>query len=183
MQARLSPSASFRRARYERRLQLLYLLACLRYIELNPVWAGTVASVRIPWSSYRAHSQGEANAGGHPHPLDLALGTDDNAGRQADYRTLFHDEPGLVDEIGRATNGNLARGNGSFAAQVSAALGRRAAPGKPGRPRKRVETIAQNRDLSDFPPIRLMPVPTRNFGAASSAEIVAVESIVMFRYA
>ncbi len=37
-----------------------------------------------------------------------------------------------------------ARGNESFAAQVSAALGRRAAPGQPGRPRKRVETEVQN---------------------------------------
>ncbi|MGB5234620.1 MAG: transposase, partial [Candidatus Macondimonas sp.] len=67
-------------------------------------------------------------------------------GRQAAYRELFRDalEPGLVDEIRRATNGNFALGNESFATQVSVALGRRAAPGKPGRPRKPVEPESSN---------------------------------------
>jgi len=41
-------------------------------------------------------------------------------------------EPGPVDEIRRATNGNYALGNAAFAAQVSTALGRRAVPGKTG---------------------------------------------------
>jgi putative transposase len=63
-----------------------------------------------------------------PRRARLALGTDD-AGRQAAYREWFRDalEPGLVDEIRRATNGNFALGNESFATQVSAALERRAA--------------------------------------------------------
>jgi putative transposase len=39
----------------------------------------------------------------------------------------------------RATNGNFALGSKRFAAQVPAALGRRAAPSKPARPRKIVE--------------------------------------------
>jgi putative transposase len=66
-----------------------------------------------------------------------ALGTD-AADRQAAYRELFRYElePGLVDEIRRATNGNYALGNERFAAQVTAALGRRAVPGKSGRPRR-----------------------------------------------
>jgi len=42
----------------------------------------------------------------------------------------------MVDEIRLATNGNYALGNEGFAAQVTAALGRRAAPGKSGRPRR-----------------------------------------------
>ena len=123
-----------------------YLLACQRYIELNPVRAGMVAHpAEYPWSSYRANGQGETNARVHPHPLYLALGVND-AGRQAAYRELFRDElePGLMDEIRRATNGNFALGNESFAAQVSAALGRRAAPGRPGRPRKPVEPKPKN---------------------------------------
>lgn len=126
--------------------QEAYLLACQRYIELNPVRAGMVAHpAEYPWSSYRANGQGETNARVHPHPLYLALGVNDG-GRQAAYRELFRDElePGLVDEIRRATNGNFALGNESFAAQVSAALGRRAAPGKPGRPRKPVEPKPKN---------------------------------------
>ena len=58
------------------------------------------------------------------------------ASRQAAYRELFRYElePGLVDEIRRATNGNYALGNEGFATQVTAALGRRAVPGKSGRP-------------------------------------------------
>jgi putative transposase len=115
-----------------------YLLACQRYIELNPVRANMVAHpAEYRWSSYRANAQGATDALVNPHPLYTALGLD-AAGRQAAYRDFFRYElePGLVDEIRQATNGNFALGNELFAAQVSAALGRRAAPGKPGRPRK-----------------------------------------------
>ena len=123
-----------------------YLLACQRYIELNPVRAGMVAHpAKYRWSSYRANAQGETDALLKPHPLYGALGLDD-AGWQAAYRELFRYElePGLVDEIRRATNGNFALGNESFAVQVSMALGRRAAPGKSGRPRKVVEPESNN---------------------------------------
>ena len=115
-----------------------YLLACQRYIELNPVRAAMVAHpAEYRWSSYRANAQGEADALVKPHSLYEALGLD-AASRQAAYRELFrHDlEPGLVDEIRRATNGNFALGNERFAAQVSSALGKRVVPGKSGRPRK-----------------------------------------------
>jgi len=115
-----------------------YLLACQRYIELNPVRAKIVAHpAEYTWSSYRANAQGQVDTLLKPHPLFEALGSD-SGDRQAAYRELFRDElePGLVDEIRRATNGNFALGNDRFAAQVSSALGRRAMPGKPGRPRK-----------------------------------------------
>ena len=67
--------------------------------------------------------------------------SEDAASRAAAYRELFRYElePGLVDEIRRATNGNYALGNAAFAAQVSTTLGRRAVPGKSGRPRRAVE--------------------------------------------
>ena len=45
-------------------------------------------------------------------------------------------EPGLVDEIRRATNGNYALGNERFAIEIAAALGRRSVPGQSGRPRR-----------------------------------------------
>ena len=115
-----------------------YLLACQRYIELNPVRAGMVADpAEYRWSSYRANAQGEADTLVKPHPLYEALGPDID-GRQTAYRELFRYElePGLVDEIRRATNGNFALGNERFAAQVSSALGKRAVRGKSGRPRK-----------------------------------------------
>lgn len=115
-----------------------YLLACQRYIELNPVRAGMVPHpAEYRWSSYRANAQGEANALLTPHPLYLALGTDASA-RQLAYRELFRFElePGLVDAIRQATNGNFALGDSRFGEQIAQALGRRVQPGKSGRPRK-----------------------------------------------
>lgn len=113
-----------------------YLLACQRYIELNPVRAGMVEHpADYRWSSYRANAQGETNALIQPHELYLAIGTT-SAARQANYRELFRYEldPGMIDAIRSATNGNFALGDNRFAEQVAAALGRRATPGKAGRP-------------------------------------------------
>lgn len=115
-----------------------YLLQCQRYIELNPVRADMVNHpAEYRWSSYRANAQGEPNALITPHTLYDGLGCD-GLSRQAAYRELFRHEldPGLVDEIRRATNGNFALGSDHFAQQVSAALGRRVAAGRPGRPKK-----------------------------------------------
>jgi len=115
-----------------------YLLACQRYIELNPVRAEMVAHpAEYRWSSYRANAQGEPDALVTPHTLFEALGSNAEL-RQAAYRELFRYalEPGLVDEIRRATNGNFALGNERFTAEVASVLGRRAIPGKGGRPRK-----------------------------------------------
>ncbi|SCY32454.1 putative transposase [Nitrosospira sp. Nl5] len=119
----------------------IYLLACQRYIELNPVRAGMVAHpAGYRWSSYWVNAQGEADALVQPHPLYEALGLDATA-RQAAYRELFRDEleAGLLDEIRRATNGNFALGNEGFSIQVSSAIGKRVVPGQSGRPRKMLE--------------------------------------------
>ena len=115
-----------------------YLLACQRYIELNPVRAVMVAHPgEYRWSSYRANGQGEADRLITPHALYEALGSDPLA-RQQSYRELFRYElePGMVDSIRQASNGNFALGNERFAAEVAANLGRRVTPGKPGRPCK-----------------------------------------------
>lgn len=121
-----------------------YLLACQRYIELNPVRAGMVAHpAEYRWSSYRSNAQGEVDPLIQPHEIYAALGLD-AASRQAAYRELFRHElePELVDEIRRATNGNFALGSTMFAEQIGAALGRRVTPGKSGRPRKVVEPVS-----------------------------------------
>ena len=61
------------------------------------------------------------------------------------YRELFRYQVdrGMVDQIRAATNGNYALGSAQLQAQIGAALGRRAAPGKCGRPRKdmKLETL------------------------------------------
>lgn len=114
-----------------------YLLACYRYIELNPVRANMVEHpADYPWSSYRANAQGEPTTLLMPHPLFTALGKDDT-GRTKAYRELFRSQldPGMADEIRSATNGNYALGSLQFQNQVAAMLHRRVARGKPGRPR------------------------------------------------
>ncbi len=66
-----------------------YLLACMRYIELNPVRAGIVrhpAEYRA--SSYRANALGEPDALVTPHAVYFALGRDAQS-RRAAYRAGF----------------------------------------------------------------------------------------------
>ncbi len=123
-----------------------YLLACQRYIELNPVRAGMVAHpAEYRWSSFGANAQGEADPRVTPHAVYEALGQD-AASRQAAYRELFRYEldPGVIDEIRRASNGNYALGDPRFAEQVTTALGRRAWRGKAGRPRRTPESELAN---------------------------------------
>ncbi len=65
-----------------------YLLACLRYIELNPVRAGMVIDpADYKWSSYYAHAFGRQMRLWTPHPLYLALAEDSDE-RCRIYREL-----------------------------------------------------------------------------------------------
>ena len=82
-----------------------YLLACYRYVEMNPVSAGMVGHARdYRWSSYHANAEGMPNPLVEPHPSYPGL---------AHYRVLFDDEldPILVDDIRKATNGGYAAGS------------------------------------------------------------------------
>jgi putative transposase len=122
-----------------------YLLACYRYIEMNPVRAGLVASARdYLWSSHLANIGEVHEPSVTPHAEYLALGEDDGE-RHAVYQRLFGVELQVarIDEIRVATNGNFALGDAHFRREISAAAGRRAEPGRPGRPVK----DAKNLDL------------------------------------
>lgn len=115
-----------------------YALSCYQYIELNPVRAKMVSHpADYRWSSYRANAQNESNRMLKPHESYLALGIVEQ-NRKASYRELFrsHLEPGLIDEIRSATNGNFVLGNIAFQNQIAAELGRRVTRGKAGRPAK-----------------------------------------------
>lgn len=115
-----------------------YLLTCQRYIELNPVRARMVEHpAEYRWSSYRANAHGEANPLIQHHALYTALGRTSNE-RLSSYRDLFRYkmDPGMVDELREATNGNFCFGTDRFKKEVELMLGRRARPGKSGRPRK-----------------------------------------------
>jgi putative transposase len=69
-----------------------HLLACMRYIEDNPVRAGLAAHPRqYPWSSYRANALGREDALVTPHPHYYSLGRSPGA-RRAAYAALFSAE-------------------------------------------------------------------------------------------
>jgi putative transposase len=82
-----------------------YVLACYRYIELNPVRAGlSDGPAGYPWSSYRSNAQGERDDLLAPHECYLALAESPAARRRA-YVGLFAWELGFadIDEIRRAS--------------------------------------------------------------------------------
>lgn len=113
-----------------------YVLACYRYIELNPVRAGLCLHPRdYPWSSFRANMEGLPDSRVTPHEEYLRLGAS-NAERTRAYLELFRSDIAAerIDEIRQATNGNIALGTELFERQMAAALGRRAARGNAGRP-------------------------------------------------
>ena len=66
-----------------------YLLACMRYIELNPVRAGLVTRPQAyRWSSFRANALGAEDALITPHAHYCTLGRSPEI-RQAAYRAMF----------------------------------------------------------------------------------------------
>lgn len=116
-----------------------YVLACHRYIELNPVRANMVHHPGdYPWSSHRANGDGHPNALLTPHEQYQRLGRTP-AERQSAYRGLFqaHLDPSQIAAIRRATNGNYVLGNVRFQDEIARMLHRRVAPGKRGRPATR----------------------------------------------
>ena len=113
-----------------------YVLACYRYIELNPVRANMVRHPRVyKWSSYRANAEGRDNPLITPHDQYRRRGRT-WATRRESYRALFkgHIDEQELNEIREATNGNYALGNKRFQEQIEAVLGQRAQRGKAGRP-------------------------------------------------
>jgi putative transposase len=84
-----------------------YVLACHRYIELNPVRAGMVdGPSTYPWSSYAGNAVLRKDEVLTAHPEYLALGLDD-ALRQRAYQQLLSqdDNGGFVTCLRAATDG------------------------------------------------------------------------------
>ncbi len=104
-----------------------YLLACSRYIELNPVRAGLVEDpAQYRWSSYRHNAGGVPDALLTPHALYQALGSP-RAERQRAYHALCrtHLDAQTLAAIRRATHDGAVLGRDRFRAQIEAALQRR----------------------------------------------------------
>ncbi len=114
-----------------------YLLACMRYIELNPVRARMVKYAgEYKWSSYHCNAQAAVNKLIEPHPTYLVLGENAYKRREA-YRELFrcvYDDAEAIHLIREALNHELVLGRSSFIDKVEAMTTRQARPGQSGRP-------------------------------------------------
>jgi putative transposase len=111
-----------------------YVLACHRYIELNPVRARMVGDPgAYPWSSYQANSGLHIDPFLKPHCEQIALASDAGV-RNAAYKALFDQpfEPSLLTSIREATNGGYPLVSDAFKARVLAPAGWRMERRKPG---------------------------------------------------
>ncbi|MEP5765564.1 MAG: transposase [Halieaceae bacterium] len=114
-----------------------YLLACCRYIEMNPVRAGIVEFPEdYLWSSYGSNALGLKSSLISPHKSYLALGASQEQ-RQRAYRGLFVAREGdlSIEEIRLATNKGLAFGGARFKDEFESIFACSVTPGPRGRPR------------------------------------------------
>lgn len=110
-----------------------YVLACYRYIELNPVRAGMVSRpADYHWSSYRANAEGAADQLARPHAEFVALGNTSES-RKSAYQMMFDqvmDAP-LLESIRASTNGGYPLASYEFTQRL-AAVGVKIRPSAPG---------------------------------------------------
>ena len=102
-----------------------YLLACYRYVEMNPVRAGLVAAPReYRWSSHRCNAEGADCSLITPHSLYLELGHTHES-RQRAYCSLFrtHLDETSLDQFRAAARGCRAVGDECFLQELGRVLG------------------------------------------------------------
>ena len=117
-----------------------YLLACYRYIELNPVRANIVTLPgECRWSSYNCNAGGKMDDLITPHTSYLSLGKTE-AARLSAYRQLFRDaiDDDDIKTIRDHVNQGKVLGSETFRKGIEASLNCRACLAPPGRPRKKV---------------------------------------------
>ncbi len=114
-----------------------YLLACMRYIENNPVRAGMVGRAEdYRWSSAMHHTGRVVDPLVADHSLYWGLGNTPFE-REAVYSGFLHESyPDEADRLSRAFLGGRALGSSAFLARMSDHAGRALQPGKRGRPPK-----------------------------------------------
>lgn len=104
-----------------------YLLTCMRYIELNPVRAQSMAKhpAEYPWSSYRFNALGKEDQRVTPHLEYKRLGATER-GRQSAYRQLFRSRipERTLEALREATNKAWVMGSERFKAKVSSQIDR-----------------------------------------------------------
>jgi putative transposase len=119
-----------------------YVLACYRYIELNPVRARMVATpIEYRWSSHACNAHGEHHPLITPHASYLALGSDPRE-RLTHYRALIKEQldTQTIEELRLYTQQQRAWGSQRFQQQIEALTQRRAKATPRGRPKKHGST-------------------------------------------
>lgn len=107
-----------------------YLLACCRYIELNPVRARIVKNpAEYPWSSYHCNALGEIDDLVTPHSIYQATGNDVGQRIKA-YQALFETdiESNVMNAIRMATNKAWVLGDERFKLKIEKLLNRQVSP-------------------------------------------------------
>lgn len=113
-----------------------YLLACMAYIDLNPVRAGLVAQAQdYPWSSHLHYLGVRVDRLITPHALYWELGNTPFA-REAAYAELVQSGISPVQQaaITQATLSGWALGEADFVANLQKRTERRVTKAAPGRP-------------------------------------------------
>jgi len=115
-----------------------YLLACMVYIDLNPVRAGMVQDpAEYPWSSHGSYIGRRPDRVITPHPLYWELGNTPFSREQA-YSDLVR--AGIPEEQKRVLTDSALRGwalgDQDYVADLQRRTARRLAPGRAGRPFK-----------------------------------------------
>ena len=120
-----------------------YLLACHRYVEMNPVRAEMTAHPRdYVWSSYRANAEGRNDPIITPHELVERIGQTDELRQQA-YAELFHTEfdPDAIAAIRAAVGKGQVLGDDRFKDEIAAMTGKRVVPQARGRKRQNANAL------------------------------------------
>ncbi|MEK6684308.1 MAG: transposase, partial [Nitrospirota bacterium] len=123
-----------------------YLIACSRYIEMNPIRAGMVRDPgEYRWSSYLFRALGNPDRLLDEDPWYMSLGVNARE-RQRVYREWFQAtiNEGEWDQIRKATQQGQVIGKTEFRRQIEAMLGRRVVSGVRGRPRKVQRSTQEN---------------------------------------
>jgi putative transposase len=122
-----------------------YFLACMVYIDLNPVRAGLVAQARdYPWSSHGHYIGLRTDKLLVPHALVWSLGNTPFA-REAAYAELVRagistvQQAALTDSVLQG----WALGGPDFVADLQKRTARRVSKGAPGRPSKAIKNLEE----------------------------------------
>ena len=115
-----------------------YLLACYRYIELNPVRAGMVANPEeYCWSSFQSNALAATDGLLTPHAEYINLGCNKSE-RAASYRLLFEkpQPEGVLAVLREHTESGTPLGNDCFRKQIESMLSIKVGKPRRGRPRR-----------------------------------------------